>query len=100
MMKSLVISALCLMVSSGTFASDLASKHPSLSSKTMPEMSQCLTCHGSYATLAEKTKNLTPNPHASHMANVQCDACHQWQGKSVLMCNECHHFPHLEKALQ
>ena len=34
-----------------------------------PDNKACLTCHQSYAAVAEKTKNLKngePNPHASH----------------------------------
>lgn len=99
-MNKVLLAALCLLCCRFAIATDLASKHPTLNPSTMPAMTQCLACHGSYVAIAEKTKNLTPNPHRSHMADVQCDACHQWKGKGKLMCNECHQFPALEKALQ
>lgn len=54
---------------------------------------QCMQCHGDYAKLAEKTASLVPNPHKSHLGNVNCEDCHKPdQAKPVLMCNECHNF--------
>ena len=46
-----------------------------------PDNKACLTCHQSYAAVAEKTKNLKngePNPHASHHygEGIACTACH------------------------
>ena len=38
---------------------------------------QCLQCHQSYDALAEKTKNLEPNPHKSHLGAVNCVECHK-----------------------
>ena len=66
-----------------------------------PADAECLACHGgTYAKLAESTRNLTPNPHDSHMADVQCSACHRWKGASRLMCSDCHSFPELQKRLE
>lgn len=56
---------------------------------------QCLKCHKSYEALAERTKNVTPNPHVSHQGAVNCEDCHKANkpAKSVeLMCNDCHKF--------
>ena len=52
----------------------------------------CLTCHGSYDKLAEKTKALSPNPHKTHLGNVRCSDCHSGHQQSKLMCNDCHKF--------
>ena len=46
-------------------------------------------------TLAEKTKNLEPNPHKSHLGAVNCVECHKADKPSKqpeLMCNSCHNF--------
>lgn len=51
---------------------------------------QCLQCHQSYDALAEKTKNLEPNPHKSHLGAVNCVECHKADKPSKqpeLMCN-------------
>lgn len=53
---------------------------------------QCLKCHQSYKVLADKTKNLTPNPHHSHLGKVRCSDCHSGHQQSRLMCNDCHKF--------
>lgn len=56
---------------------------------------QCLQCHQSYDALAEKTKNLEPNPHKSHLGAVNCIECHKADKPSKqpeLMCNSCHNF--------
>ncbi len=53
---------------------------------------KCLACHGSYEKVAEKTKALKPNPHASHLGEVRCSDCHKGHAKPVLMCNDCHKF--------
>lgn len=56
---------------------------------------QCMQCHGDYEKLAEKTANLDPNPHRSHMGKVNCTECHTKDRASAepkLMCNSCHNF--------
>ena len=56
---------------------------------------QCLQCHQSYDALAEKTKNLEPNPHKSHLGAVNCVECHKADKPSKqpeLMCNSCNNF--------
>ena len=53
---------------------------------------QCLSCHRSYTDLATLTKNLHPNPHASHHLNLRCIVCHKAHKESALYCNKCHVF--------
>ena len=56
---------------------------------------QCLKCHQSYEALAERTKNVSPNPHVSHQGAVNCEECHKADrpAKDVqFMCNDCHKF--------
>ena len=62
-----------------------------------PDNKACLTCHQSYAAVAEKTKNLKngePNPHASHHygEGIVCTACHSEHKTSQVYCNNCHEF--------
>ncbi len=54
---------------------------------------QCQACHGDYQKLGDMTKNLNPNPHRSHMGEVNCEECHKPnQSQPTLMCNSCHQF--------
>jgi hypothetical protein len=61
----------------------------------------CLQCHGSYAQLAELTRDLkgpegSPlgrNPHDSHWGPLSCGICHRMHKTSVDFCSECHGFP-------
>ncbi len=54
---------------------------------------QCMKCHGDYEKLGEQTSDLVPNPHKSHMGQVNCEDCHKPNlAKPVLMCNQCHNF--------
>lgn len=62
-----------------------------------PDNKACLTCHQSYAAVAEKTKNLKngePNPLASHHygEGIACTACHSEHKTSQVYCNNCHEF--------
>ena len=61
--------------------------------KEGPSEEQCLECHGSYQEVAEKAPihTMIIQPHFSDQ-EVECDACHKAHKKSVLVCNECHHF--------
>ena len=50
-------------------------------------------CHGDYDKLAKQTADLVPNPHHSHLGQVNCEDCHKANlSKPVLMCNQCHNF--------
>jgi hypothetical protein len=53
--------------------------------------SVCVTCHGAYAALAEKTGKANPNPHDSHMGELGCEQCHRVHKPSVSACARCHH---------
>lgn len=62
--------------------------------KSIPvRQQQCLTCHGqNYAAMAEKTKDIKPNPHYNHYGDRDCSTCHKGHQASVLTCNTCHQF--------
>lgn len=53
-------------------------------------MSACMECHGSYSDLSESTADADPNPHASHLGEIECGLCHKSHEESVLVCNQCH----------
>ena len=53
---------------------------------------KCVQCHGDYGKVAEKTKEVTPNPHASHVEDLQCGKCHRMHKPSVDYCAQCHKF--------
>ncbi len=54
------------------------------------EMKQCFQCHGSYAKVAEKTKDLKPNPHDSHAVDLECNLCHVGHKPFENYCGTCH----------
>ena len=57
---------------------------------------KCTTCHNP-ADLAKKTeKEGLPNPHKSHLGDVQCTACHSGHSQSVAYCTNCHDFPSMK----
>ncbi|WP_288594900.1 cytochrome c3 family protein [uncultured Sutterella sp.] len=61
----------------------------------------CLKCHVSYKALAKKTADLEPNPHFSHMGEVNCVECHKPDAdakKPEAMCNDCHKFKFQKKT--
>lgn len=53
---------------------------------------QCLSCHGSYAKVAEQTDKLDINPHDSHLGQIECVKCHKGHQPAVLECSRCHDF--------
>jgi len=53
-------------------------------------MGVCMDCHGSYPSLAELTSDAEPNPHASHVGEIDCGHCHKMHEESVLVCDQCH----------
>jgi len=57
-----------------------------------PNMAVCLGCHGDYKALAEKTKQVEPNPHASHEGELECSACHHGHKPGEDYCAKCHTF--------
>ena len=56
------------------------------------KVEQCLTCHQSYDTVAERTAKIEPNPHKNHLGNVRCSDCHSGHAQPKNMCNDCHKF--------
>jgi hypothetical protein len=69
-----------------------ASCHSAAPPPQAPEMTACIGCHGSYQQIAAKTAADTPNPHASHLGEIPCAACHHLHKASEVFCNECHAF--------
>ena len=53
-------------------------------------MTVCLGCHGDYGKVAAKTDKLDPNPHDSHLGEIDCGKCHHAHKASVNICNPCH----------
>lgn len=53
-------------------------------------MEDCLYCHRGYASLAQQTSHLEPNPHASHLGEIGCGSCHRAHRESELFCHQCH----------
>lgn len=54
---------------------------------------KCLSCHGPYDKLADKTEGkAAQNPHASHQGDLSCDSCHHAHKASVNYCSQCHQF--------
>lgn len=58
-------------------------------------MEKCLYCHGSYPDLAGLTKAIVPNPHESHLGEVNCNICHKIHQESENFCNQCHAFEYV-----
>lgn len=50
----------------------------------------CVKCHGNLDKVAEKTKNVKPNPHYNHLVGLECLECHRGHQKGVYMCSSCH----------
>jgi fumarate reductase flavoprotein subunit len=51
----------------------------------------CLSCHGSYDDLADKTSDMgANNPHGSHNGPLDCGNCHGVHRPSVNFCAQCH----------
>jgi DnaJ-class molecular chaperone len=106
--KSLA-AAVCLafVLSAASFAATPASsRHASAGVKceqchgseiTGPAKTEkCTGCHGTYESIAKKTESLIPNPHASHMGNLDCTVCHAEHGQQKVFCNDCHTFKTLK----
>jgi hypothetical protein len=52
----------------------------------------CGKCHGDQAKLANRTQKVIPNPHDSHLGNVECGLCHHAHKPSEDYCGNCHEF--------
>ncbi|MEG1832639.1 MAG: cytochrome c3 family protein [Burkholderiaceae bacterium] len=67
--------------------------HAEKKSQKAVNTSTCLTCHGSHEALAAKTKAKDPNPHFTHMGDMNCKECHNIHKPSVNQCATCHTIP-------
>ncbi|PKN33553.1 MAG: hypothetical protein CVU61_12725 [Deltaproteobacteria bacterium HGW-Deltaproteobacteria-19] len=52
----------------------------------------CFECHGDYDRLAQRTKQVEPNPHASHEGKLDCEVCHHGHKPPTDHCGSCHSF--------
>ena len=71
---------LSLSMSAGAADKTLAEIHGSAWPKSVNGYvvkEQCKACHGDYSKLAKMTENLDPNPHHSHLGDVNCTDCHK-----------------------
>lgn len=72
-----------------------ASCHTEAPPQVPPPTTKCTGCHGDQATVAARTKNETPNPHAPpHLApgeTQNCEECHHVHKPSEVTCTDCHH---------
>lgn len=57
---------------------------------------QCVMCHEPNALVKKTEKPHQPNPHKSHLGDVQCTACHSGHMPSVAYCTNCHDFPSMK----
>ena len=51
---------------------------------------ECLSCHGSYGALSEKSQIHAYMTAPHFPGGDDCGHCHQAHAKSVLLCNKCH----------
>lgn len=58
---------------------------------------QCTSCHEPGALAKKTAKHGQPNPHKSHLGDVQCTACHSGHAPEVAYCTNCHEFPSMKE---
>jgi hypothetical protein len=71
---------------------DCTACHQENPAATPVAMEKCLSCHGPYDKLADKTDKTEPNPHGSHQGDLSCDSCHHAHKASDNYCSQCHQF--------
>lgn len=69
--------------------------HETTNPKKSPEMRTCFNCHESYTAIKNITKKVQPNPHGSHLGELNCSLCHSTHGSNKLYCSNCHNFLNL-----
>jgi hypothetical protein len=69
---------------------DCSGCHKENPSKQKVPMAVCLGCHGDYQKSAAKTEHLNPNPHDSHLGEIDCEKCHHSHKASENACVACH----------
>ncbi|MHA1559768.1 MAG: cytochrome c3 family protein, partial [Alphaproteobacteria bacterium] len=52
----------------------------------------CLDCHGTFAEVAGRTDATFPNPHESHLGDLDCNSCHRAHAQPMDYCEQCHSF--------
>lgn len=58
--------------------------------KAAVHQEKCLECHGSYEQVAVRTKDMNPNPHDSHIPDLDCTKCHHSHKPGEIYCLKCH----------
>jgi len=66
--------------------------HKENSPKDQVPTAICIKCHGDQAKIAERTREIIPNPHDSHLGNLKCEFCHHIHKPSENYCMSCHDF--------
>lgn len=96
------IMALTMSISANANEQTLMDKHGATWPKNTTGFAikgECMKCHGDYKKLAAQTSGYEPNPHFSHMGEVNCVECHKPdKNKAGPMCNTCHKFKFENKA--
>lgn len=69
-----------------------ASCHKESPPKSGVTSAVCLQCHGDAEKLAMRTMAVRPNPHDSHLGEMDCDKCHHGHKASEDACGKCHSF--------
>ncbi len=67
-----------------------ASCHKESPPKDKVSTDVCVKCHGDYEKLAAKTAKIEPNPHKSHLGNIDCENCHHAHKPQENFCTQCH----------
>jgi hypothetical protein len=78
--------------SHGEHGTDCSDCHSGYFPEGPASMTACMECHGSYSGLSVTTGDADPNPHASHLGEIDCGLCHKSHEDSVLVCNQCHNY--------
>ena len=63
--------------------------------KPPPDQKRCLSCHADYKKIAILTDKTLPDPHDSHMGDLDCGLCHHLHSKSENFCSQCHDWKYL-----
>jgi fumarate reductase flavoprotein subunit len=71
---------------------DCSGCHKESPPKQDVSMAVCLGCHGDYRKVAARTSKIDPNPHDSHLGEIECGKCHHAHKASVMVCAPCHQF--------
>lgn len=67
--------------------------HDKTASAQSPKTKVCLQCHGTFHEIADRTNDMDPNPHSSHLGSeLDCHLCHRLHKKSENLCKRCHEY--------